>query len=111
PITGVSVRSATNVTAGARTRLSAIMHGGWLLVCLLAFPNLLQLIPTASLAAVLVYTGYRLVDLNNVRRLAAFGRMPVVIYAVTMGPIVAPDMLAGILGGLGLAALQTLYRL
>jgi MFS superfamily sulfate permease-like transporter len=111
PITGVIVRSATNVTAGARTRLSAVLHGGWLLLFLLAFPHLLRMIPTASLAAVLVYTGYRLLDLDNVRRLAAYGRMPVVIYVATLGFIVATDMLTGILVGLGLSALQILYRL
>jgi MFS superfamily sulfate permease-like transporter len=111
PMTGVIVRSATNVTAGARTRLSAIMHGGWLLVFVLAFPHVLRMIPTASLAAVLVYTGYRLVDPASVRRLAAYGRMPVAIYVATLLFIVGVDLLTGIILGLALSAVQILYRL
>src|SRR5690606_35432328 len=111
PMTGVIVRSATNVNAGARTRLSTVLHGSWILVFVLAFPHLLRLIPTASLAAVLVYTGYKLVDPKNVRRLAAYGRMPVVIYFATLTVIVVEDLLVGILVGLALSALQILYRL
>jgi MFS superfamily sulfate permease-like transporter len=111
PMTGVIVRSAANVTAGARTRLATMLHSGWLLLFVLAFPGLLQMVPTASLAAVLVYTGYRLIDLAVVRRLAALGNMPVVIYASTLVVIVATDLLTGILVGLGASALQVLYRL
>lgn len=111
PMTGVIVRSATNVNAGARTRLSTMLHGGWILLFVLAFPHMLRLIPTASLAAVLVYTGYKLVDPKNVRRLAAYGRMPVVIYLATLTVIVVEDLLVGILVGLALSALQILYRL
>jgi MFS superfamily sulfate permease-like transporter len=111
PITGVIVRSATNVNAGARTRLSAVMHGGWLLVFVLVFPDLLRMVPTASLAAVLVYTGYRLVDPANIRRLAAYGNMPVLIYVATLSTIVATDLLTGIIAGLVLSAVQILYRL
>jgi MFS superfamily sulfate permease-like transporter len=111
PITGVIVRSATNVNAGAQTRLSTILHGSWLLVFVLAFPSLLRMVPTASLAAVLVYTGYKLVDPAALRRLAAYGDMPVVIYAVTLGTIVATDLLTGIMAGFVLSALQILYKL
>jgi MFS superfamily sulfate permease-like transporter len=111
PITGVIVRSATNVNAGAQTRLSTILHGSWLLVFVLAFPSLLRMVPTASLAAVLVYTGYKLVDPAALRRLAAYGDMPVVIYGVTLVTIVATDLLTGIMAGFVLSALQILYRL
>lgn len=111
PMTGVIVRSAANVNAGARTRLSAILHASWLLVFVLAFPGLLRMVPTASLAAVLVYTGYRLIDPGVVRRLAALGNMPVAIYATTLVVIVATDLLTGIIVGLGASALQVLYRL
>jgi MFS superfamily sulfate permease-like transporter len=111
PMTGVIVRSATNVNAGARTRLSTVLHGTWILVFVLAFPHLLRLIPTASLAAVLVYTGYKLIDPKNIRRLAAYGRMPVVIYFATLAVIVVEDLLVGILVGLALSAIQSLYRL
>src|SRR5262249_16632075 len=57
PMTGVIVRSSANVEAGAATRCSAVLHGLWLLLFVAAFSFLLRLIPTASLAAILVYTG------------------------------------------------------
>jgi MFS superfamily sulfate permease-like transporter len=111
PMTGVIVRSAANVNAGARTRLATILHATWLLLFVLAFPWLIQMVPTASLAAVLVHTGYRLIDPAVVRRLAALGNMPVAIYVSTLVVIVATDLLTGILVGLGASALQVLYRL
>lgn len=109
PMTGVIVRSATNVTAGAKTRMSAILHGVWLLALVAAAPSVLRLIPTASLAAVLVYTGYKLVNIQNVRRLLQYGRMPVLIYGVTLVVIVAEDLLTGIIVGLVLSLVTILY--
>jgi MFS superfamily sulfate permease-like transporter len=62
PMTGVIVRSSANVQAGAQTRASAILHGLWLLLFVALLPGVLQWIPIASLAAVLVYTGYKLIN-------------------------------------------------
>src|SRR5262249_51881791 len=62
PMTGVIVRSAANVQAGARTRLSAVLHGVWLLLFAALLPAALTWVPTSSLAAVLVYTGYKLIN-------------------------------------------------
>src|SRR5687767_15919283 len=59
PMTGVIVRSSANVQAGARSRASAVLHGAWLLLFVSALPFVLELVPTASLAAVLVFTGYK----------------------------------------------------
>ncbi|HWB95383.1 MAG TPA: SulP family inorganic anion transporter [Bryobacteraceae bacterium] len=109
PMTGVIVRSATNVAAGARTRLSAVLHGIWLLVLVAAVPWLLRMVPTASLAAVLVFTGYKLVNLDNIKRLLRYGGAPVLIYAATLIGIVATDLLTGILIGLGLSILKVIY--
>src|SRR5262249_62117350 len=67
PMTGVIVRSAANVEAGAKTRLSAILHGVWLLLTLLFFSSLLAQGPVAALAPVLVCTGVKLVDQTRVR--------------------------------------------
>jgi MFS superfamily sulfate permease-like transporter len=64
PMTGVIVRSSANVQAGATTRYSAIFHGLWLLAFVLLLSSVLQSIPVASLAGVLVYTGIKLVDLK-----------------------------------------------
>ncbi len=60
PVTSVIVRSSANINAGARTKLSTIVHGVLLLVCVATIPVVLNLIPKASLAAILIYTGYRL---------------------------------------------------
>jgi MFS superfamily sulfate permease-like transporter len=111
PMTGVIVRSATNVAAGAKTRYSAIMHGVWLLLFVAALPFVLRMVPTASLAAVLVYTGYKLVNPDNVRRLLRFGGAPVIIYAATVIMIVATDLLLGIITGLVLSVVKVLWAL
>ena len=109
PMTGVIVRSAANVNAGAKTRLSAMLHGVWLLVLVASVPWLLRMVPTASLAAVLVYTGFKLVNVQNVKRLLRYGGAPVVIYAATLIGIIATDLLKGILLGIGLSILKVVY--
>jgi MFS superfamily sulfate permease-like transporter len=109
PMTGVIVRSSANVQAGAKTRLSAILHGVWLLVFVVAFGSLLQMIPTASLAAVLVYTGYKLVNVKQVRKLLEFGWGEVAIYLATLVTIVVEDLLVGVVVGIVLAAGKLLY--
>lgn len=109
PMTGVIVRSAANVEAGARTRASAVFHGMWLLLFVVALPGVLRLIPTASLAALLVFTGYKLVNLKALRELASYGRAEVAIYAATVVMIVVSDLLTGVLVGISLAAARLLY--
>jgi MFS superfamily sulfate permease-like transporter len=109
PMTGVIVRSSANVQAGGMTRMSAILHGAWLLLFVAAAPWLLRTIPTASLAAILVFTGYRLVNIAEIRKLAAFGRGEVGIYAVTLIGIVVADLLTGVLIGLALSIGKLLY--
>lgn len=109
PMTGVIVRSSANVAAGAATRLSAILHGAWLLVLVAAVPFVLKLVPTSSLAALLVYTGYKLVDPAKVRRLLKYDKLPVAVYAATVATIVATNLLTGILVGLGLSLAKLLY--
>lgn len=111
PMTGVIVRSGANVQAGAKTRLSTILHGIWLLAFVVAFPTLLAMIPTAGLAAILVYTGYRLVDVAHIRRLAEYGKTEVLIYVATVAAIVSIDLIAGILIGLGLSLAKLLYTI
>jgi len=109
PMTGVIVRSAANVQAGATSRLSAIMHGVLLLLFVAFLAGVLRLIPTSSLAAMLVYTGYKLVDLKSIKKLKEYGWGEVFIYAATVGSIVMTDLLTGVLVGIGLAALKLLY--
>ncbi len=110
PMTGVIVRSSANVQAGAQSRLSAVLHGAWLLLFVVGLTFVLHLLPTASLAAMLVYTGYKLVDIKSVRELQSYGWSEVGIYAATVGMIVFTDLLTGVLVGVGLSAAKLLYR-
>jgi MFS superfamily sulfate permease-like transporter len=109
PMTGVIVRSAANVEAGATSRISAILHGGWLLLAVVAFPFVLNEIPTAVLAAILVYTGYKLVNVAQIRKIAEFGRQELAIYFVTLIGVVAIDLLTGVILGFVLATLKLVY--
>jgi MFS superfamily sulfate permease-like transporter len=109
PMTGVIVRSAANVQAGARTRASAVYHGLWLLLFVSLLPFALRLIPTASLGAVLVFTGYKLINPQAVRELARHGRDEVLIYLGTLITIVGTNLLTGVLVGVGLTVAKLIY--
>ena len=108
-MTGVIVRSKANIQSGGRTRASAIFHGVWLLLFVGLFPGILELIPIASLAALLVYTGYTLINVQAVRTLSHYGRGEVVVYVVTLSVIVSTNLLVGVLSGLGVALAKLLY--
>ena len=110
PMTGVIVRSSANVQAGAQTRLSTVLHGLWLLAFTVALASVLRMIPTASLGAILVYTGYKLVDVKNIRHLARYGRFPVMIYAATLIGIVATDLLTGVIIGIALSVAKLIHK-
>jgi MFS superfamily sulfate permease-like transporter len=109
PMTGVIVRSTANVEAGGKTRASAVLHGVWLLLFAAVLPFTLSYIPVASLAAVLVFTGYKLAYPKAVPGLLKFGKSEVAIYIVTVVMIVASNLLEGVLLGLGLSILKLLY--
>jgi MFS superfamily sulfate permease-like transporter len=109
PMTQVIVRSSANVESGGETRKSAILHGVWMLAFVAALPFVLRMIPTSALAAILVYTGYKLVNLDKVRALSRFGRGELLIYAATMTGIVVTDLLTGVIFGFVLAMWKLLY--
>jgi MFS superfamily sulfate permease-like transporter len=109
PMTGVIVRSSANVNAGAKTRLSAILHGAWLLVFVAALPFVLSHVPMTCLAAILVYTGFKLVNPKAIRELRRYGWTEVLIYAGTLVTVVAVDLLVGVLTGLGLAVAKFVH--
>lgn len=113
PMTGVIVRSSANVQAGAQTRLSAILHGVWILGFVALLPWLLREVPMAALGGVLVVTGWRLVSLKHVRHLLhTHGALPALIWAVTFALVVSKDLLTGVIAGmvLSLAELIPLAR-
>jgi MFS superfamily sulfate permease-like transporter len=105
----VIVRSATNVEAGARSSLSELLHGIWLLVFVCVFPFVLRVIPTASLAAILVYTGYKLVNPKAIRELWNYGKSEALIYFATVGAIVGFDLLTGVVIGFALSVLKLVF--
>lgn len=109
PMTAVIVRSSANVQAGARTRWSAFMHGAWLLLFVCSLPFLLSYIPRSALGAILVYTGYKLVNWQVVKSLWEHERSEAIIYGVTVFVIVAVDLLTGVITGVVLAAIKLLY--
>lgn len=107
PMTGVIVRSSANVQAGARTRLSTILHGIWILGFVALLPWLLREVPMAALGGILVVTGWRLVSLKHVRHLyTSYGLLPAAIWAVTFILVVAVDLLTGVLVGLALTLVE-----
>jgi MFS superfamily sulfate permease-like transporter len=100
PITQVIVRSSVNMNAGAQTRASAIIHGCLLMVCVLAVPNLLNMIPLGVLAAVLLVTGYKLAKPALFTKMWKFGPEQFLPFIVTVAGVVFIDLLAGV--GLGM---------
>ncbi|TJZ76138.1 SulP family inorganic anion transporter [Chitiniphilus eburneus] len=111
PMTGVIARSSANVQAGARSRGSTILHGGWLLLFVSLLPFVLRQVPVASLAAVLVVIGCKLINPRDIVKLAHFGKIELGIYLITLAAIVASDLLDGVMLGIGLAFAKLLYDL
>ena len=109
PITGVIVRSAANIAAGAKSQASATMHGVWLLVFVSMLGASLEWVPLAALAGLLVHVGFKLVQPAHIRELARRGELSV--YLVTLGGVVVINLLAGILLGFALALLKLVWRL
>ena len=109
PMTGVIVRSSANVEAGARSRMSAILHGIWLLIFVWFLTDLLAHVPRASLAAILVFTGYKLVNVKAIKKIYNDSRSEVAIYLATVFSIVYFNLLVGIAIGFGLAILKLVY--
>ena len=101
PITQVIVRSSANIQSGGRTKASAILHGVWLLGFFLLAPNVLNLIPLSSLAAILLVVGYKLAKPQTFVKLFKNGGRQFVPFVVTVLAIVFTDLLIGI--GIGLA--------
>ena len=111
PMTGVIARSSVNVHAGARTRMSAIFHGCWLLLFVSFFPSVLKMVPVSCLAALLVVTGAKLIDMTGVRKLWGYGKKLVGIYAATVVCIISTDLLTGVMLGVALSILKLIYSM
>lgn len=99
PLTSVIVRTSANVNAGAKTKSATIIHGIFLFLCVSFIPGLLNLIPFASLAAILIYTGYKLTRISIFREFYAKGWDKLLPLIVTIVAILFTDLLIGILIG------------
>jgi len=100
PLTSVVVRSSANVTAGAKTKVSAIMHGVLLLACVMFIPVFLNKIPLSALAAVLIFTGYKLAKIKLFKEFYIKGWDQFVPFVVTVFAILLSDLLIGIIIGI-----------
>lgn len=108
PLTSVIVRSSANANSGGRTRQSAILHGIWLLIALLAIPTVINLIPLACLAAILLHTGYKLAKPALFKQMQRKGLDQFIPFVVTITAIVLTDLLTGV--GIGIVV-STFYIL
>ncbi len=108
PVTGVIVRSSTNVAAGARSRTSAVLHGVWVLLFASLFTKLVELIPKSALAGLLIVIGIQLIKLAHIKLAWRTGNFAV--YAITIGCVVFLNLLEGVAIGLGVAIAILLTR-
>lgn len=99
PITGVIVRSSANIESNAKTRGSAIIHGFWLFVLVFFFTDILQLVPVSALAGILIYTGWKLLDVKSIPQIFAKGKSETFVYVITFVLIVSVDLLTGVVVG------------
>jgi len=110
PITQVIVRSSTNIQSGGKTKMSAILHGVIMLLCALAIPKVLNLIPLASLAAILFVVGFKLAKPVVFKQMYKLGIEHFAPFMVTILGIVFTDLLIGIVLGLVVAVMYILYN-
>ena len=113
PVTQVIVRSSANISFGAKTKISAILHGFFLLISALTIASVLNMIPLASLAAILLMVGYKLAKPSLFKQMYKLGWEQFVPFIVTVVAILTTDLLKGITAGMivgGFYALLHSYR-
>ncbi len=103
PITSVIVRSSVNINSGAETKLSTILHGFFLLLSLLLLGPVLNMIPLASLACILILTGYKLAKISLFKEMYKNGLNQFIPFVATILAIVFTDLLIGVLIGLAIS--------
>lgn len=100
PMTAVIVRGSVNINAGGKTKLSAFLHGILLIIAVLLIPTIINMIPYASLAAILLMTGYKLANINLMKSMFKVGPSQFYPFIITIVAIVFTDLLIGIIIGL-----------
>ncbi|MEU9121309.1 SulP family inorganic anion transporter [Streptomyces sp. NPDC048506] len=109
PVSGGAIRGSANVRAGAATRRATVLHGVWVLLCAGLLAAVLELIPLAALAALVMVVGVRMVSFAHIRHVQRHREFPV--YAATLGGVVLLGVLQGVLTGIAVAAFLALRRL
>ncbi|MFF1687158.1 MULTISPECIES: bifunctional SulP family inorganic anion transporter/carbonic anhydrase [unclassified Streptomyces] len=109
PVAGVAVRSAANVNAGAESRNSTMLHGVWVVVAALLMVPALELIPLASLAALVMAVGIQMVSLHHIRTVTR--HREILVYVVTTLGVVVLGVLEGVALGIAVAVGVALHRL
>lgn len=110
PITQVIVRSSANIQSGGRSKASAVIHGLLLAVSVIALPTIMNLIPLATLAAVLLVVGFKLAKPSVFKKMLGQGRGQFIPFIVTVCAIVVTDLLVGIGLGMVVAVLVILFE-
>ncbi|MFM7736961.1 MAG: SulP family inorganic anion transporter [Alphaproteobacteria bacterium] len=110
PITSVIVRSSANVQAGGETRMSSMVHGALLLLGVLLLPSLLNHVPLAALAVVLIVVGLKLTPVSLWTSMWKAGPAQFVPFAVTVAAILGSDLLKGTIVGLAIGLLFVVRR-
>ncbi|MBI1348966.1 SulP family inorganic anion transporter [bacterium] len=105
PMIAEIVRSRANIDNGAKSKYSNMFHGLFLLVAVAAIPQLLNLIPLAALAAMLIFTGFRLAHPREFMHVYHYGREQFVVFVATIIGVLATDLLVGIFIGIGVKLL------
>jgi len=108
PITQVIVRSSANINFGGKTKMSAILHGVFLLISAIFIAGLLNLIPLASLAAILLMVGYKLAKPSLFKQMYKLGWEQFIPFVATIVAIIATDLLKGITVGILVGIFYTL---
>ncbi len=101
PVTSVIVRSSANVNSGAKSKMSTIIHGTLLLLCVAFIPAILNLIPKSALAAILIFTGYKLAKPSLFKSFYIKGWGQFLPFVITIAAILATDLLKGVIIGIG----------
>ncbi|WP_037639338.1 SulP family inorganic anion transporter [Streptomyces flavochromogenes] len=109
PVAGVAVRSVANVSAGAVSRASTMLHGLWIVLAALLLVPVLDLIPLPALAALVMVVGIQMVSITHIRTVTR--HREVVVYAVTLSGVVLIGILEGVALGIVVAIAVALHRL
>jgi MFS superfamily sulfate permease-like transporter len=110
PLTSVIVRSSANANAGAKTKWSAILHGIFLLLSVILIPSVLNKIPLSVLAAILIFTGYKLAKVALFKEFYKKGFDQFIPFVVTIVAILFTDLLVGIVIGVAVAVVFVLQK-